>query len=139
MLTTKNRKDRIMRGRLCCSTRLAARQQGNGGALPAGVTYGVRRSAKGPWCRDSHGGNRNGDRERNARGIYRDAPPPNIYWWTDQGYRYSLAGESGFHRRLEYLETFLLDEKVVSQEVDVSNALDASFITEALRTWKKDQ
>ena len=77
--------------------------------------------------------------ERNVKRIYRDAPPPNIYWWTDHGYRYSLVGESGFHRRLEYLETFLLDEKVVSQEVDVSNALDASFITEALRTWKKDQ
>jgi ABC-type nitrate/sulfonate/bicarbonate transport system substrate-binding protein len=77
--------------------------------------------------------------ERNVKRIYRDAPPPNIYWWTDHGYRYSLVGESGFHRRLEYLATFLLDEKVVSQEVDVSNALDASFITEALRTWKKDQ
>jgi aliphatic sulfonates family ABC transporter substrate-binding protein len=78
-----------------------------------------------------------GIRERNVKDIYRDAPPPNIYWWTDPRYRYSLAGESGFHRRLEYLAKFLLDEKIVPQEVDVSHALDASFITEALKTWKR--
>lgn len=77
--------------------------------------------------------------ERNANEIYRDAPPPHISWWTDQRYRYSLAGESGFHRRLEYLSKFLLDEKIVSQEVDVSNALDPSVITEALKTWKTGQ
>lgn len=80
-----------------------------------------------------------GIRERNVKEIYRDAPPPNIYWWTDRSYRYSLVGESGFHRRLEYLATFLLDEKLVSQEVDVSNALDASFITEVLKTGKRGQ
>ena len=80
-----------------------------------------------------------GIKERNAMEIYRAAPPPNIFWWTDRGYRYSLVGDSGFHRRLEYLATFLLDEKVVSQEVDVSNALDASIITEALKTWKRGQ
>jgi hypothetical protein len=49
--------------------------------------------------------------------IYKDAPPPNIYWWTDRGYRYSLAGDSGFHRRLEHMATFLLDEKVISNAV----------------------
>lgn len=37
------------------------------------------------------------------------------------------------------MATFLLDEKVISQEVDVSNALDASVITEALRTSKRGQ
>jgi ABC-type nitrate/sulfonate/bicarbonate transport system substrate-binding protein len=26
-----------------------------------------------------------GIRERTAKEIYRDAPPPNIYWWTDHG------------------------------------------------------
>jgi len=80
-----------------------------------------------------------GIKERNAKKIYQDAPPPNIYWWMDQGYRYSLVEDSGFHRRLEYMATFLLDEKVISQEVDVSNALDASVITEALRTSKRGQ
>jgi hypothetical protein len=31
----------------------------------------------------------------------------------------------------------LLEEKVISKEVDVSEALDVSVITEALRTWKR--
>ncbi len=72
-----------------------------------------------------------------AKEIYRDAPPPNIYWWTDQGYRYSLAEGSGFQRRLGYLATFLFDGKFIPKEVDVGKALDASVITEALKTWKK--
>jgi ABC-type nitrate/sulfonate/bicarbonate transport system substrate-binding protein len=78
-----------------------------------------------------------GIKERSARDIYRDAPPPNMYWWTDRGYRYSLAGDSGFQRRLEYMSAFLLEEKVISREVELGNALDASFITEALKTWTR--
>jgi ABC-type nitrate/sulfonate/bicarbonate transport system substrate-binding protein len=74
-----------------------------------------------------------------AKKIFRDSPPPNIYWWADRGYRYSLVEDGGFHRRLGYLAKFLLDEKLTTQEVDVSNALDASIITEVLKTWKKDQ
>ncbi len=69
--------------------------------------------------------------------MYRDAPPPNIHWWTDQGYRYSLEEGSGFQRRLGYLATFLFDGKFIPKEVDVSKALDASIITEALKTWEK--
>jgi len=80
-----------------------------------------------------------GIKERSAKEIYQNSPPPNMYWSVERGYRYSLAGDSGFQRRLEYMSTFLLEEKVISQEVDLGNALDASFITEALRRWKKDQ
>jgi len=74
-----------------------------------------------------------------AKKIYQDGPPPNIYWWTDQGYRYSLVEGSGFNRRLGNLAKFLLDEKLITHEVDVSNALDVSVITEVLKTWKKGQ
>ena len=78
-------------------------------------------------------------KERNAKKIYQDAPPPNIYWWMDQGYRYSLVEDSGFHRRLEYMATLLFEEKVTSKTVDVSDALDVSVVTEALRTSKRGQ
>jgi len=71
--------------------------------------------------------------------IYENAPPPNIYWWTDHGYRYSLAEGSGFHRRLGYLAKFLLEQELIQKEVDVDEALDASVISEALRTWKRSQ
>jgi aliphatic sulfonates family ABC transporter substrate-binding protein len=78
-----------------------------------------------------------GIKEAWVKEIYRDAPPPNMYWSTDRGYRYSLVEGSAFQRRLGYLATFLLEEKVISKEVDVSEALDVSVITEALRTWKR--
>jgi aliphatic sulfonates family ABC transporter substrate-binding protein len=78
-------------------------------------------------------------KEREVKRIYEDAPPPNMYWWTDSGYRYSLVEGSGFHRRLGYLTTFLFDEKIIPKEVDISYALDASVITEVLKTWKRGQ
>jgi ABC-type nitrate/sulfonate/bicarbonate transport system substrate-binding protein len=71
-----------------------------------------------------------------AKEMYQDVPPPNIYWWADHGYRYSLVEDAGFHRRLRYLAAFLLDEKVIDREADVNNALDASVITEALKMRK---
>ena len=80
-----------------------------------------------------------GIKEAWVKEIYRDAPPPNMHWSTDRGYRYSLVEGSGFHRRLGYLATFLFEEKIISKEVDVSEALDVSIITEALRTWKRSQ
>jgi aliphatic sulfonates family ABC transporter substrate-binding protein len=80
-----------------------------------------------------------GIKEAWVKEIYQDAPPPNMYWWTDHGYRYSLVEGSGLQRRLGYLATFLFEEKVISKEVDVSEALDVSVVTEALRTWKSGQ
>jgi len=74
-----------------------------------------------------------------VRTIYANAPPPNVFWWTDRGYRYSLVEGAGFHRRLGYLATFLLDEKIITKPVDLSKAVDASVITEALKTWITNQ
>jgi aliphatic sulfonates family ABC transporter substrate-binding protein len=71
-----------------------------------------------------------------VRTIYADAPPPNVYWWTDRGYRYSLVEGAGFHRRLGYLAMFLLNEKIITKPVDLGKAVDASVITEVLKTWK---
>jgi taurine transport system substrate-binding protein len=80
-----------------------------------------------------------GLKEAWTRTIYENAPPPNIYWWTDHGYRYSLAEDSGFHRRLGYLARFLLEQRLIQKEADVDEALDASVISEALKTWKTGQ
>ena len=71
--------------------------------------------------------------------IYRDAPPPHIHLWADPRYLYSLAKGAVFHRRLGYLAKFMLDEKVFPKEVDIADILDASVVTEALRTSKQGQ
>ena len=78
-----------------------------------------------------------GVRESWAKTMYENAPPPNIYLWADQRYRYSLIEHAGLHRRLGYLATFLFDEQIIAEKVDVSEAFDASVITEALKTWKR--
>jgi hypothetical protein len=62
-----------------------------------------------------------------------------MYLWADPRYRHSLAKGSSLDRRLGYLGTFLLDEKVISKRVDLRNAMDASVIAEALKTWKVGQ
>ena len=72
-----------------------------------------------------------------AETIYRDAPPPKITEWANARYEYSLVKGSAFPRRLGYLATFLFDEKVIPQPVDVRDALDASVIAEALDAWKR--
>jgi aliphatic sulfonates family ABC transporter substrate-binding protein len=80
-----------------------------------------------------------GIKEAWAETIYRDAPPPKIAEWANARYEYSLVKGSAFHRRLGYLATFLFDEKVISKPVELRDALDASIIAEALRTWKQGQ
>jgi aliphatic sulfonates family ABC transporter substrate-binding protein len=80
-----------------------------------------------------------GIKEAWVQEIYEEAPPPNIYLWADPGYRYSLVAGSGLHRRLEYVATFLFDEKIIPAKVeDIRGAMDASVITEALRTLQKN-
>ena len=74
-----------------------------------------------------------------AEEIYQDAPPPRISEWANPRYAYSLVKASPLHRRLGYLARFLFDEKLISKELDISDALDASVITEALKTWKRGQ
>ena len=77
-----------------------------------------------------------GMKETWVKEIYDDAPPPNMNWWKDHRYRYSLVQGAGLHRRLGYLATFLLEGKIVSQPVDVSEVMDVSIITEVLSTLK---
>jgi aliphatic sulfonates family ABC transporter substrate-binding protein len=74
-----------------------------------------------------------GIKEEWAEKIYEDAPPPKLDLWTDPRYRYSLVKGSAFHRRLGYVASFLLDEKVIAQEVDLRNVLNATVVAEALK------
>ena len=77
-----------------------------------------------------------GIKETWVKEIYDDAPPPNMNWWKDRRDRYSLVEGAGLHRRLGYLATFLLEEKLFPQPVDVSEVMDVSIITEVLGTLK---
>ena len=71
--------------------------------------------------------------------IYRDAPPPNIHLWADHRYLYSLAKGAVFHRRLGYVARFMFHENIFPKDVDTDDVLDASVITEALKTVKREQ
>lgn len=73
-------------------------------------------------------------KEEWAEAIYENSPPPDLSLWVDPRYRYSLVKGAEFHRRLGYLVTFLLDEEVIQEEVDVRNILDVSVIAEVLKT-----
>lgn len=72
-------------------------------------------------------------KEEWAEAIYENSPPPDLSLWVDPRYRYSLVKGAEFHRRLGYLVTFLLEEEVIAEEVDVRNILDVSVISEALK------
>ena len=78
-------------------------------------------------------------REAWAEVIYQDAPPPRIHEWANPRYAYSLVKGSPLRRRLAYLAQFLWAEKLISKELDISEAFDASVISEALKTWKRGQ
>ena len=80
-----------------------------------------------------------GTRKEWVEQIYGDAPPPRMRLLADPRYQYSLAKGGAFHRRLGYLSKFLFDEKVLQQEVETADLLDASVVTEALRMSKRDQ
>jgi len=74
-----------------------------------------------------------------AEAIYKNAPPPKIEEWTNARYRYSLVKGSPMHRRFGFLATFLLEQQLISEAVDVGEALDVSVVAEALKAQKDPQ
>jgi len=82
------------------------------------------------WAREM------GVKEAWAEAIYNDVPPPLINEWANPRYTYSLVKGSSLHRRLAFLAAFLFDEKLIPQQVDVSDILDVSVITDVLKTRK---
>jgi aliphatic sulfonates family ABC transporter substrate-binding protein len=71
-----------------------------------------------------------------AEAVYEGVPAPLIHEWTNPRYTYSLVKGSSLQRRLGFLATFLFDEKLISQPVDVSDIMDVSVITDVLKTRK---
>ena len=63
--------------------------------------------------------------------IFENVPPPLIHQWANPRYTYSLTKNGPFQRRLSYLGHYLLDEGLIKQPVDVSDAMDVSLIVEA--------
>jgi ABC-type nitrate/sulfonate/bicarbonate transport system substrate-binding protein len=82
------------------------------------------------WAREM------GIKEAWAKKIYEDVPPPLINQWTNPRYTYSLVNGSPLQRSLGFLAMFLLNEKLISQPVDLDDVMDASVVAEALRTRK---
>jgi taurine transport system substrate-binding protein len=80
-----------------------------------------------------------GIKEGWAETIYWNTPPPKIFEWVNPRYQYSLARDAAFHRRLGRVATFLFDEKAISRPVELRDALDASVIAEALKSWNTGQ
>jgi ABC-type nitrate/sulfonate/bicarbonate transport system substrate-binding protein len=80
-----------------------------------------------------------GIKEAWAEAIYEDVPPPLINQWANPRYTYSLVKGSPLDRRLGFLATFLLNEKLISEPADVDDIMDASLISEALKTRKGGQ
>ena len=75
-----------------------------------------------------------GIKEAWAETIYENVPPPLINQWANPRYTYSLVKGAPLYRRLGFLATFLLEEKLISEPVDVDDIMDASLIAEVLKT-----
>lgn len=69
--------------------------------------------------------------------MYKEAPVPNIPRWTDPTYRYSLTKGGAYHKMVEEMAKFLVEEGIIPKAVDLSNAFDDSYIANALRKTEK--
>lgn len=66
-----------------------------------------------------------------AEHVYQNVPPPLIHQWANPRYTYSLAKDGAFQRRLGFLASYLFNERMISQPVDVHDAMDVSIIIDA--------
>jgi ABC-type nitrate/sulfonate/bicarbonate transport system substrate-binding protein len=71
--------------------------------------------------------------EQWSRDIYASVPPVEIKKWADPAYDYSLAKGSKVQVALADLATFLHEQKVIPQPVDVKDLLDDSVVSEVLK------
>ena len=71
-----------------------------------------------------------------AEAIYQNVPPPLIHEWTNPMYHYGLVKGSPLYRSLGFIATFLHEEKLIPQPVEMDNIMDPTIVTEALRTYK---
>ena len=71
--------------------------------------------------------------EQWSRDIYTSVPPVEIKKWADPAYEYSLAKGSKVQVALADLATFLYEQKVIPQPIDVKDLLDDSVVSEVLK------
>jgi ABC-type nitrate/sulfonate/bicarbonate transport system substrate-binding protein len=71
--------------------------------------------------------------EQWSRDIFASVPPVEIKKWADPAYAYSLAKGSKIQGALADLATFLHDQKVIPQPIDVNGLLDDSVVGEVLK------
>jgi aliphatic sulfonates family ABC transporter substrate-binding protein len=71
-----------------------------------------------------------------AEAIFDVVPPPLINEWTNPRYTYSLVKGAPLYQRLGFLANFMLSEKLITQPVELDDAMDSSLIAEVLRTRK---
>jgi len=71
--------------------------------------------------------------EQWSRDIFASVPPVEIKKWADPAYDYSLAKGSKIQGALAGLATFLHDQKVIPQPIDVNGLLDDSVVSEVLK------
>ena len=71
--------------------------------------------------------------EQWSRDIFASVPPVEIKKWADPAYDYSLAKGSKIQGALAGLATFLHDQKVIPQPIDVNGLLDNSVVSEVLK------
>lgn len=82
------------------------------------------------WAREM------GIKEAWAEAIYESAPPPLIHEWTNPRYTYSLVKGSSLNRRLGFLAAYLLDQKIITDPVDMHDIMDSSIIADVLKAHK---
>ena len=63
-------------------------------------------------------------------------PPPLIYEWTNPRYTYSLVKGGPLYQRLGFLANYMVRYGIISQPVELDDAMDMSLIAEVLKGRK---
>jgi aliphatic sulfonates family ABC transporter substrate-binding protein len=82
------------------------------------------------WARDV------GIRNASAAAIFDVVPPPLIYEWTNPRYTYSLVKGGPLYQRLGFLANYMIRYGIISQPVELDDAMDMSLIAEVLKGKK---
>jgi ABC-type nitrate/sulfonate/bicarbonate transport system substrate-binding protein len=68
--------------------------------------------------------------------IFDVVPPPLIYEWTNPRYTYSLVRGGQLYQRLGFLADYMIRYGIISQPVELDDAMDMSLIAEVLKGKK---
>jgi aliphatic sulfonates family ABC transporter substrate-binding protein len=77
-----------------------------------------------------------GLRNASVEAIFDVVPPPLIYEWTNPRYTYSLVKGGPLYQRLGFLANQMVRYGIISQPVELDDAMDMSLIAEVLKGKK---